>query len=427
MTEYKDSEIPYDIKYLKDTRDIKKLGYFHIKDLKKYYPDFLETAENLSANAKQDILDYCCENSNNKHPITAKRAVSLTIDILSPKEEGYIPYIAPEKIADYLKLAQRMSAPVTDMKKLFTALQPHMDYFNKQKSADEETLTRYAQCEAKLEVANDRADTSLKAKEAFDEIFNIKDSMKKLRKKEDQAELDSTIDTFYQDVLAGRDVQLKIKPKGFLGFTSANEKELQKKAKKLSDKIKGVREDPAAFDILKTIGGSVSRETAGEIYTNYWNCTNDKYKLQNELQRFSDIVGKKKALKSFKLLNKTYDDVKQATAAKKADLKTRGRTRLGMKLDGQEFNGKPLEGLVNEDKMAQVAYKKKIDKLKAKIEASAKEHLEEQTGETPQKDKNGLRKGKAVEDAAKQGTTVNPGETLKNMKLLKEYKKLVKD
>lgn len=90
-----------------------------------------------------------------------------------------------------------------------------------------------------------------------------------------------------------------------------------------------------------------------------------------------------------------------------------------MRFGGQEFNGEPMQGLLDEDTMAQEIYKREISKLQRKIQKGVKQDLKDR----------GVDQKPSIENPNKTGIPMSPENTSEirsDMKKLKDYRDLVK-
>lgn len=90
---------------------------------------------------------------------------------------------------------------------------------------------------------------------------------------------------------------------------------------------------------------------------------------RNEYNNYYDLDICSNSIKNYEQINlpQKAEAIKERYKLYCEDVQAKARTDLGMRFGGQESNGEPMQGLLDEDTMAQEIYKREISKLQRKI------------------------------------------------------------
>ena len=142
---------------------------------------------------------------------------------------------------------------------------------------------------------------------------------------------------------------------------------------------------------------------------------------RNEYNNYYDLDICSNSIKNYEQINlpQKAEAIKERYKLYCEDGQAKARIDLGMRFGGQEFNGEPMQGLLNEDTMAQEIYKREISKLQRKIQKGVKQDLKDR----------GVDQKPSIENPNETGIPMSPENTSEirsDMKKLKDYRDLVK-
>ncbi len=324
------------------------------------------------------------------------------------------------KLNQYINRAQKLNTSSRAMKKFVETVRPIVEFTQRQYDADSKFLVDAMRVNAEHEAAQKRMDLFDEARIRYCEMDELQGKIKRVRdglKLENPS--DETLARFMKDGLAGNKVGLTYEPKKVLGlFTRDKEGQagLADLVNNLNDKMQRAQAESSAGYLTKV---AVSHDE-------YLSQRKEKDAEKDEIARTIDDKGyrytsgasNRVALFESNNLPQQFETLTEQFEERSKEMQGRARTDLAMRFDGQEFAGKPLEGLVEEEKMAQDIYKKKITELRQSIKSGVKQDMSDRgVDKTPDKE-NPNATGKPM-------TAEGTKKIRRDMKNLKTYKPLV--
>lgn len=400
--------------------DVKKnnsneiIAVANINDVVAYRPNFFEQTEKMTPTMCANVLK---EHGDRISPLAQfKMMIKVLDDKIQGFKNGYKLYDNDYKMLNsYLKRAARINTLPKMTKKFIETIRPVAEQAKQQYDNDKSKLAEAVKARIAYTDANNDYELFNSARNEFCDLLNKGYNLGRARDNAGMKEpTEEALNAFFAAVKEGKVAKLEFTPKSGLGklFMSKKMKEAQDNVLQLTTdlntKITAFARMPE-FKYIKEVGDD----------NTYYKLQNEKYedvetKSQNSRRYFEKDLANEVAAFEQSKIEELLDNVEAQYNDKLGDI----RANLSMKFDGQEFNGKPMPGLVKEEQMAQEIYKGKISKLRQAIQDGIKQDmLERGVNQKPDKE-NPNATGKPM-------TIEGTKEIRRNIKNLHQYETLV--
>ena len=400
-------------------KEINAINKFDL--VEKYRPEFLEQTMKMAPSMCEQVLAKI----GHKLPVqTQLEMMTKVIGSFSKNVQngGSLSDNEYYKLSSYLGKAMNLNTSSKAMAKFLETVRPIVSEIKQQNEKDKEYLAAAAVANQEKRAAEKDLTLFDKARNAYMSIYTIQEQIRNQRLKAKTNEpSDDDLQKFMRDGFAGLAVNISYEPKSGLGklFMSKAVKEAQIELQNLTNKM-----NSTLADFAKTEEFKYAQEVSGS-HDEYINERQEKVKLAHEKQQIIDdefwyIKAEEVRVSLFEKYNIAEKlTTLEAQFVQRSDtMRGRAQTDLTMQFEGQEFNGKPMEGLVKENEMAQGIYKRKIEELRQAIDEGVKRDLSERgVNEKPNLDN--------PNEAGKPMTKESSKKLRNQMKDLKNYKELV--
>ena len=387
----------------------------------KYRPQFLEQPAKMTPELCAEILNKYSEKLS---PQTQLEMMTKVVDGIAQglskgnglNEQDY------KVLGSCVSRATALNTSSKAMEKFLKTLQPVIEVAEKQYAEDKQYVADAKAAAKEYEIVAKDQKMFEKAREEYVDLLNKSSAVKNMRRANMKEPTDEAIDAFFADVKSGKAAKLEFKPKGGLGrmFMGKDAKSAEQEMQHKILELNAAADLFAKAPEFKYVGEVADNQEYYAKEKQKYRDTQDKLSIKND---FYLLDRKEKSISAYETLmeaDKSFAALKEQFEERSKEMQGRARTDLAMQFDGQKFDGKPMEGLVKEEEMAQGIYKDKIAKLRQSIKDGIKQDMTDRgVNEKPSLDN--------PNEVGKPMTAEGTKKIRKDMKDLKQYKQLVKE
>jgi len=387
----------------------------------KYRPQFLEQPAKMTPELCAEILNKYSEKLS---PQTQLEMMTKVVDGIAQglskgnglNEQDY------KVLGSCVSRATALNTSSKAMEKFLKTLQPVIEVAEKQYAEDKQYVADAKAAAKEYEIVAKDQKMFEKAREEYVDLLNKSSAVKNMRRANMKEPTDEAIDAFFADVKSGKAAKLEFKPKGGLGrmFMGKDAKSAEQEMQHKILELNAAADLFAKAPEFKYVGEVADNQEYYAKEKQKYRDTQDKLSIKND---FYLLDRKEKSIAAYETLmeaDKSFAALKEQFEERSKEMQGRARTDLAMQFDGQKFDGKPMEGLVKEEEMAQGIYKDKIAKLRQSIKDGIKQDMTDRgVNEKPSLDN--------PNEVGKPMTAEGTKKIRKDMKDLKQYKQLVKE
>lgn len=358
-------------------RDLQK---YSISTIAKHHPEFFEV--NWKNKFEPSALKYLVTDSDVK--LSKQTALKMMTHLVKETSNSNLTdfnlYI--DDLPPLIDKAASLNSASKENQEFIDAVQAKLNSPQEQNrlKKDMEEVKRAKQ----LKQQKQHADAEYKKYTAAQDMFNtimetrLKVSAHPLNNTNEPLFSEQMINDALKAALNGNITPLQYTPSSGLKklFTSkdkqANEQDLMQKVGQFNRMLESITlsTDKDAVEVLKTLKGPLIPDTyREEFYPQYREAS------QATNIDIPDVRYMESYIKNHQEAQDTLSAYQAIYAERKSTAIGRARTDLSMKFN-QEFDGKPLPGLVEEGRRAGEIYKTKAEKLRSKIKDEVKEDME---------------------------------------------------
>ncbi len=382
-------------------------GIANIELVAKYRPQFLEQSAKMTPNLCAQII------SKYGDKLPAQTQLEMMTKVVANNNPDF------DMLGNYADRAAKLNTSSKAMGKFIETLRPAIAKAQKAYNEDKQYLSDAAVAKKEYEEANAEWSFLKKTRVKYVEINGLVQEIKLMRDEIQAKEpSDGALKEFMDAGIAGKKVELSYEPKKIMGLFMKN-KDKQMRLQSTVAQLNLVMGDAQASEMTAEYLPKVT----DDVYNKNFEMAEQKFNEKNKkLQEFYLIESTRAAntVAAFERshISEKFAALEQQFEQRSKEMQGRARTDLAMQFDGQEFDGKPMAGLVKEDNMAQDIYKKKITELRQSIKDGVKQDMDDRdVNKTPDKE-NPNATGKPM-------TAEGTKKIRRDMKDLKQYKSLI--